>query len=156
LDGLKPDHPDAQDLFKKLKAVGWIEEKLKKGGHEGLGYIIREPAGDMFIEWHPGGGHHGPSPYWKFSSGITGTLRIQDGVIFAIFVLVPGAEHVAKGDINGAAREVAIESTPVRWSVWGAKILGKLFDWIEEDVYGPEYHQEMEEYRRQYWEEKLK
>ena len=29
-----------------------------------------------YIQWHPGGGHHGPDPYWKVSSPQGGTVRV--------------------------------------------------------------------------------
>jgi hypothetical protein len=30
------------------------------------------------IQFHPGGGHHGPDSYWKVSSGEHGVIRIVD------------------------------------------------------------------------------
>ncbi|RLC15620.1 MAG: hypothetical protein DRI57_12600 [Deltaproteobacteria bacterium] len=54
---------------------GWYVETLGKGKHKGQGWMLRqyggangEPTGRM-IQWHPGGGHHGPHPYWKVSDG---------------------------------------------------------------------------------------
>jgi RHS repeat-associated protein len=64
------------------RTPGWRIEALGKGSHRGQGWILREydargvPTGRM-IQWHPGGGHHGPSPYWKVSSPKGGTVRIQ-------------------------------------------------------------------------------
>jgi len=58
---------------------GWYVETLGKGKHKGQGWVLREyggryeePTGRM-IQWHPGGGHHGPHPYWKVSDGKTVT-----------------------------------------------------------------------------------
>ena len=48
----------------------WQVEKLGKGSHKGQGWVLREyteegkPTGRM-IRWHPGGGRHGPGPYWR-------------------------------------------------------------------------------------------
>jgi RHS repeat-associated protein len=59
----------------------WAVETLGKGSQKGNGWVLREygangqPTGRM-IQWHPGGGHHGAAPYWKVSSGTTGTVRI--------------------------------------------------------------------------------
>jgi hypothetical protein len=61
--------------------AGWAVGTLGKGSHKGEGLIVREvnAAGKLtgrMIQWHPGGGHHGPSPYWKVSSDIGGTVRV--------------------------------------------------------------------------------
>lgn len=59
----------------------WQVGTLGKGTHKGQGLTIREVTSDgrnftdRIIQWHPGGGHHGPYPYWKISSGKTGTVR---------------------------------------------------------------------------------
>ncbi|WP_438032864.1 SpvB/TcaC N-terminal domain-containing protein [Sorangium sp. So ce204] len=72
LDGMKP-----QDLMLRLggKPPGnWRVEKLAHGKHAGQGFMLRQynsggkPTGRM-IQWHPGGGHHGPQPYWKVNAG---------------------------------------------------------------------------------------
>jgi len=63
------------------KTPCWAVETLGKGTHKGQGWILREygpngkPTGRL-IQWHPGGGHHGPAPYWKVSSGSGGTVRV--------------------------------------------------------------------------------
>jgi RHS repeat-associated protein len=54
---------------------------LGKGSQKGNGWLARETneGGNLTgrnIQWHPGGGHHGPNPYWKVSSGTSGTVRI--------------------------------------------------------------------------------
>jgi hypothetical protein len=61
---------------------GWRQETLRQGSQRGNGLILREylPNGresGRMIQWHPGGGHHGPAPYWKVSSPSGGTVRIQ-------------------------------------------------------------------------------
>lgn len=58
----------------------WIEGTLGKGSHAGLGWTVREilPGGgfsDRYLQWHPGGGRHGPDSYWKVSSAKAGTQR---------------------------------------------------------------------------------
>jgi len=34
-------------------------------------------SGDRLLQFHPGGGHHGSVPYWKISTGTTGTARFD-------------------------------------------------------------------------------
>ena len=72
LKGLNP-----ADVQKKLsgKIPGdWAVTSLQKGTHKGQGWVLRkmgrknEPTGKM-IRWHPGGGRHGPNPYWRVNSG---------------------------------------------------------------------------------------
>lgn len=63
------------------KMEGWKVEALGKGSHAGQGFILREyrakgSTGRM-IQWHPGGGHHGPNPYWKVSDGTKVTRIFQ-------------------------------------------------------------------------------
>ena len=58
----------------------WEIGTLGRGAHAGQGLTIREvlPNGrysGRMIQWHPGGGHHGPEPYWKVSSPEGGTVR---------------------------------------------------------------------------------
>lgn len=60
----------------------WVQTTLGRGAHQGQGMVLREvnSRGNLtgrMIQWHPGGGHHGPSPYWKVSSPGGGTVRIQ-------------------------------------------------------------------------------
>ncbi|WP_176722410.1 hypothetical protein [Candidatus Thiosymbion oneisti] len=69
LDGKTPDQ-----VRKELgQTPGWKEEGLGKGSHKGKGWVLREyspqgnPTGRM-VRWHPGGGHHGPNPYWRVTS----------------------------------------------------------------------------------------
>jgi len=63
------------------KTPGWKVERLGKGSHEGTGWVFREytergdPTGRM-IRWHPGGGHHGPAPYWRVTGGPYGKSGI--------------------------------------------------------------------------------
>jgi hypothetical protein len=60
--------------------------------------------------------------------------------------------NLSRGYWNGAARDVFVQSTPLSWSAWGAEILGWFFDSCERDLYGEEYHREMERYRQEFWE----
>jgi hypothetical protein len=64
-----------------LATPNWSMERLRRGSKAGRGYVFREygPNGeptDRLIQWHPGGGHHGPDPYWKVSSGQGGIVRV--------------------------------------------------------------------------------
>lgn len=49
---------------------GWQVETLGKGTQVGNGWVLRQytdsgnPTG-LQIRWNPGGGHHGPDPYWR-------------------------------------------------------------------------------------------
>ena len=61
---------------------GWKKETLGKGSKKGKGLVFREytpkgnPTGQQ-IRWHPGGGHHGPDPYWRVinNNGKSGIIR---------------------------------------------------------------------------------
>jgi hypothetical protein len=69
LSGLSPDAVD--DMFGDVP--GWRVEALRRGSHQGGGWVLREYGADgnltgSLIRWHPGGGHHGPDPYWRVSS----------------------------------------------------------------------------------------
>lgn len=71
---------EIDNAITEAKKAGWIEGRLGKGAHAGEGFILREmrdgkQTGRM-IQWHPGGGHHGPHPYWKVSSATGGTARV--------------------------------------------------------------------------------
>lgn len=49
---------------------GWRQGSLGRGDHAGSGWVVREytARGDetgRMLRWHPGGGHHGPGPYWR-------------------------------------------------------------------------------------------
>ena len=61
------------------RAPGWVLTPLRQGSagaaREG-GWVLRRTDGNGLIEFHPGGGHHGPSPYYKISSGSGGTVRV--------------------------------------------------------------------------------
>ena len=52
---------------------------LKKGLHAGQGYTLtnNKNASLGYIQWHPGGGHHGPSPYWKITSSFNKAARFD-------------------------------------------------------------------------------
>lgn len=62
---------------------GWRVEGLGQGSAQGRGWMMREytergnPTGRM-IRWHPGGGHHGPDPYWRvvgYEGDLFGIIR---------------------------------------------------------------------------------
>ncbi len=80
---LKGLHPaQAQDMINVAKEEGWLVETLRRGSHEGQGLMLRQVDANgnttgRIIQWHPGGGHHGPNPYWKVSSGEYGTKRVE-------------------------------------------------------------------------------
>lgn len=63
------------------KTPGWKVETLAKGSKAGQGFVFREyskrgnPTGQM-IRWHPGGGHHGPDPYWRVTSHTLGKSEV--------------------------------------------------------------------------------
>ena len=52
------------------KTPGWKVETLGQGSQKGNGWVLRQynakgnPTGPQ-LRWHPGGGHHGPTPYWR-------------------------------------------------------------------------------------------
>lgn len=64
-------------------AKGWRVETLGKGSQQGNGFVLREynAAGNKtgrMLRWHPGGGHHGPEPYWRvidYNGGKGGIIR---------------------------------------------------------------------------------
>lgn len=50
--------------------AGWKVEALGKGTHKGQGWVFRQYTASggttgVQIRFHPGGGHHGPDPYWR-------------------------------------------------------------------------------------------
>lgn len=52
------------------RTPNWEVETLGKGRSKGLGWVLREytPDGNptgKHLRYHPGGGHHGPDPYWR-------------------------------------------------------------------------------------------
>ncbi|MES2275315.1 MAG: DUF6443 domain-containing protein [Bacteroidota bacterium] len=60
----------------------WKVEKLGKGSKKGQGWVLREYNGNgqptgRVMRWHPGGGHHGPDPYYKVSNGSTTSGEIR-------------------------------------------------------------------------------
>lgn len=66
------------------KTQGWKVETLGQGSKAGKGWVLREytakgdPTGRM-MRWHPGGGHHGPDPYWRVTGGAYGKSDIIPG-----------------------------------------------------------------------------
>ncbi|HHP9242123.1 TPA: T7SS effector LXG polymorphic toxin [Listeria monocytogenes] len=86
---LKKAHPE--DVAEIARKAGWTVQPLKKGGKKGLsfseggGYSMNAPSGSgnsLYIQYHPGGGHHGTNAYYKVSSPENGTIRIylEEGV----------------------------------------------------------------------------
>ncbi|MBF2461932.1 hypothetical protein [Listeria welshimeri] len=74
------------DIAEVAKKAGWTVQPLKKGSKkdltysEGGGFSMNPPAGSgesLYIQYHPGCGHHGESAYYKVSSPKNGTLRID-------------------------------------------------------------------------------
>lgn len=75
-----------QQIINLAQANGWSVEPLGKGSLEGIpyeqggGFSIYSPnGGSEYIQYHPGEGHHGESPYFKVSSGPNGTVRFFIG-----------------------------------------------------------------------------
>lgn len=74
------------DIVEFVKKEGWTVTPLKKGGNAGIpyeqggGFSMNPPAGtsgsSRYIQYHPGGGHHGDLPYYKVSSPEHGITRI--------------------------------------------------------------------------------
>jgi len=74
------------DVVEFVKKEGWTVTPLKKGGNAGIpyeqggGFSMNPPAGtsgsSRYIQYHPGGGHHGDLPYYKVSSPEHGITRI--------------------------------------------------------------------------------
>jgi hypothetical protein len=69
-----------EQLYQELKKSGFSPKPLGRGSWEnvpfenGGGYRIHW-GGDRILQYHPGGfNHHGDQPYFKLSSGPTGTL----------------------------------------------------------------------------------
>lgn len=61
---------------------GWTVESLGKGSLAGIPYkqggglSMHAPNGSsVYIQYHPGGRHHGEMPYYKVSSGKNGIVR---------------------------------------------------------------------------------
>jgi hypothetical protein len=76
--GRVPSDSDVQEMIDEGTSSGnWTEGTLGKGTHQGQGYTLRD-GGNRMLQWHPGGGHHGPSPYWKFSSSEIGVIHEFD------------------------------------------------------------------------------
>ncbi|EOH75674.1 T7SS effector LXG polymorphic toxin [Enterococcus malodoratus] len=74
------------DVVDFVKKKGWNVTPLKKGENAGIpfekggGFSMNPPAGtsgsSRYIQYHPGGGHHGDLPYYKVSSPENGISRI--------------------------------------------------------------------------------
>ncbi|MGN7117510.1 hypothetical protein [Lysinibacillus odysseyi] len=75
LKGVKPD-----ELHKYLKDNGYNPQPLSGGSLKGKTFEVGGGfkvnwGGDRILQYHPGSRHHGGVPYWKLSSGKTGTNR---------------------------------------------------------------------------------
>lgn len=75
LKGVKAD-----ELYKYLKDNGYNPQPLSGGSlkgkafEDGGGFKVNW-GGDRILQYHPGSRHHGDVPYYKLSSGKTGTQR---------------------------------------------------------------------------------
>ena len=66
---------EVQELL-SARPANWRVGRLRRGGSKGRGWVLREytrngnETGRM-IRYHPGGGRHGPEPYWRvMNSGV--------------------------------------------------------------------------------------
>ncbi|MCG3132768.1 MAG: hypothetical protein FLDDKLPJ_03634 [Phycisphaerae bacterium] len=70
----------ATSLIQRAEAAGWDVDNLARGSHQGEGLRMMEVVNGKHtgrnIYWHPGGGEHGPSPYWKVTSPEGGIQRV--------------------------------------------------------------------------------
>lgn len=71
-----------QQIASFAPANGWSVGPLGHGSlagvpyEQGGGFSIHAPnGGSEYIQYHPGGGHHGELPYFKISSGPNGIVR---------------------------------------------------------------------------------
>jgi hypothetical protein len=59
---------------------GWVTGPLRKSQLPGETFNQLNPKGtaftDKYIQWHAGGGRHGPNPYWKVSTN-QGIVRVD-------------------------------------------------------------------------------
>ena len=75
LKGIEPD-----ELYKYLKDNEYNPQPLSGGSLKGKtfgdgGGFKANWGGDRILQYHPGSRHHGGIPYYKLSSGKTGTQR---------------------------------------------------------------------------------
>jgi hypothetical protein len=66
------------------RTPGWRTEALGQGSHQGQGWVLREylsngEASGRMLRWHPGGGIHGPDPYWIVTQPNIPTVRLPAG-----------------------------------------------------------------------------
>lgn len=78
LKGVKPE-----ELYKYLNDNGYKPSPLNKSRNytgvpfeEGGGFKVNW-GGDRILQYHPGSSYHGDVPYYKISSGSTGTRRFD-------------------------------------------------------------------------------
>jgi RHS repeat-associated protein len=65
------------------KLPGWRVGTLGEGSKRGAGWALREitekgTTTGRYLRWRPGGGRHGPNPYWKVSDGTRSTRVFQE------------------------------------------------------------------------------
>ena len=73
---LRNKTPEEIEEFLGGVPENWRVERLRRGSRKGKGWVLREyteygkETGRM-IRYHPGGGRHGPEPYWRvMNSGV--------------------------------------------------------------------------------------
>lgn len=73
-----------KQLAEFAEESGWSVGPLKNGSKKGIlfedggGFAMNRMDGKTdYIQYHPGGGHHGKSPYFKISSSMRGTKRFK-------------------------------------------------------------------------------
>lgn len=74
------------DIAEFMKKEGWTVTPLKQGGSSGIlyeeggGFSMNPPSGasgsSQYIQYHPGGGHHGSYPYYKVSAPNQPVVRV--------------------------------------------------------------------------------
>ena len=77
-----------KEIAEYLKGQGWTVTPLKKGKNKGIpyekggGYSMNPPkeisGSSKYVQFHPGGGHHGESAYYKVSQPNSPTVRIYE------------------------------------------------------------------------------
>ncbi len=78
---------DPMKVANIARQEGWIVNigTLKQSQHDSFGVQMWKPNATgrgsgvtgEYVQWHEGGGFHGPDPYWKVSSGKGGTVRFD-------------------------------------------------------------------------------
>jgi RHS repeat-associated protein len=79
--------------------------------------------------------------------------KIWAGVVGLGVAVIPGASY-AGDDLNGRALDTAVDITPLRWSKMLWESLGAFLESCERSVFGDEWTDGMNEYRKDYWKKK--